>query len=195
MLDHYTKTVNAIYRILHVPTTWKILKELYIDLNARRIPSATRLAFFLGIFAASAYLSNDQLPLESTSGSLSTTSSELWFRYAVILLTNPPVAPSTLALQAYTGLVHLCSQIEGVTTGTFGLLSMSALQMARSMKIHNLDTWRAREDRKKNGADMVDIETKRRVWWHLVSSDWLVFRLIPPSPYLLVNFGLVSLFP
>jgi hypothetical protein len=40
------------------------------------------------------------------------------------------------------------------------------------MKIHRLDTPRYREERQKNGADMVDVEVKRRVWWHMVSSDW-----------------------
>jgi len=194
MLEHYIKTFNAIYPILHVPTTRCWLRELYVDLHACCIPSATRLAFFLSIFASSAYLSKDQLqPEPATLGgrSLAAAPSELWFGHAVSLLTRPPVPPSTQALQAYTGLAYLCSQLEGLTE-SFGILTIFTLQMSRSMKIHLLDSPRCREERQKNGADMVDVEVKRRLWWHLASSDWFVtiilLSLIFFLPFFLIYF-------
>jgi hypothetical protein len=176
LLDHFTKTVDAIYRILHVPTTWRWLKELYTDLNSNRLPSATQLAFFLGIFAGSAYMSKSDLQFELAplSGRSPIALAESWFKQAVLLLTKPPVPPSTQGLQTLTNLIHLCTQIEGVA-GSFSILSMSGLQMARLMRVHRLDAPRYRKERGKNGADMVDIEVKRRIWWHLVASDWLVF--------------------
>jgi hypothetical protein len=70
-------------------------------------------------------------------------------------------------------LAHLCTQIEGFA-GSFGILAMSGLQMARTMGIHRLDSPHFREERRRNGADMVDVELKRRVWWHIVASDWSV---------------------
>ena len=173
LLDHFTKSVDAMYRVLHVPTTKRLLKDLYSDLNANRLPSTTQLAFFLVIFAGSAYVSKGDLQIRSINlnGRPPIVLAETWCKQAVLLLTKPPVPPSTQALQAVSHLVHLCTQIEGFS-GSFGVLSMAGIQMAKMMKIHRLDTPRYREERQKNGADMVDIEAKRRVWWHMVSSDW-----------------------
>jgi hypothetical protein len=175
LLDHFIKTFDAMYRNLHVPTTWRLLKELYDALDLNRLPSETQLAFFLGIFAGSAYVSKTSLQLEcSTSEPRSTLAlAESWHKQAVFLLTKPPVPPSTQALIATMTLAHLCTQIEGFS-GSFGILAMSGLQMARMMRIHRLDSHHFREERRKHGADMVDVELKRRVWWHIVASDWFV---------------------
>jgi hypothetical protein len=178
LLDHFTKTFDAMYRNLHVPTTWRLLKELYDDLGSNRLPSATQLAFFLGIFAGSAYISKNgfQLGRPTSSQRSPLALAESWHQQAVFLLTKPPVPPSTQALQAFMMLAHLCTQIEGFA-GSFSVLAMSGLQMARTMRIHRLDSLCFREERRRNGADMVDIELKRRVWWHIVASDWSVFLI------------------
>jgi hypothetical protein len=175
------------YRNLHVPNTWRLLKEMYNDLDVNRLPFATQLAFFLSIFAGSAYVSKATLQLEcSTSGRRSPLAlAESWYKQAVLLLTKPPVPPSTQALIAMMTLAHLCTQIEGFS-GSFGILAMSGLQMARTMRIHRLDSHRFREERRKNGADMVDVELKRRVWWHIVASDWYFFPFSSVRPSSLV---------
>jgi hypothetical protein len=175
LLDCFIKTFDAMYRNLHVPTTWLQLRELYDDLEANRVPTATRLAFFLGVFAGSAYISKNGFQLECpTSDRRSPVAlAESWHKQAVFLLTKPPVPPSTQALIALMTLAHLCTQIEGFS-GSFGILAMSGLQMARTMRINRLDSHNFREERRKNGANMVDVELKRRVWWHIVASDWFV---------------------
>ncbi|EHY55747.1 hypothetical protein HRR83_009184 [Exophiala dermatitidis] len=175
LLYHYIQTVDATYRMLHHPTAWHLLRVLYDDLEANRLPSATQVSFFLCIFAGSAYVSRKKLNFESPSlqGHSQVTLAELWVRRAVSLLTEPPAPPSVEALQTSVGLMHLCTQIEGLR-GSFGALAMLSLQMARAMNIHRLDTQPNREHRRKNGADMVELETKRRIWWHMVASDWLL---------------------
>lgn len=174
LLRHFTGTIDAIYRVHHVPTTWRWLKDLY----ANKLPSATQLSFFLGIFAASAYVSQVDFQFQTAAlrGQSRIALAELWFRQAVALLTKPSVPPSTQALQTTLTLLHLGLQIEGVS-GIFPLLTGFGLQMAWSMRIHRLDTLPLREERRRNGADMVDVEVKRRVWWHIVISDWSVFPI------------------
>ncbi|KAG9783468.1 hypothetical protein KCU88_g3020, partial [Aureobasidium melanogenum] len=181
LLYHYIQTVDATYRMLHHPTAWHLLRVLYDDLEANRLPSATQVSFFLCIFAGSAYVSRKKLNFESPSlqGHSQVTLAELWVRRAVSLLTEPPAPPSVEALQTGVGLMHLCTQIEGLR-GSFGALAMLSLQMARAMNIHRLDTQPNREHRRKNGADMVELETKRRIWWHMVASDWYVPHIALP---------------
>jgi hypothetical protein len=146
---------------------------MYADLGENRPPSPTHLSFFLCIFAGSAYVSKEKFQFESRSlqGYSQIALAELWARRAVSLVTEPPVPPSVEALQTIVSLAHLCTQIEGVS-GSFGTLGMLAIQMARAMNIHRLDSRPSREERRKNGADMVAVETKRRIWWHMVASDW-----------------------
>lgn len=178
LLDHYIKTVDATYRMLHVPTAWNMLEALYRDLNAGCTPSATQLAFFLGIFAGSVYVCKQAFQLDSASlqGHSQPALAELWAQQAVRLITDPLAPPSVPALQTIVSLAHLCAQMEGVRR-IFNILSASGIQMARVMKLHRLDSGLGRDERRKNGANMVDIEVKRRIWWHMVASDWYVFTL------------------
>lgn len=173
LLRRFTRTVDATYRMLHHPTAWYLLRLLYDDLEANRTPSPTQLSFFLCIFGGSAYVSKEMFNFESRSlqGYSQIALAELWARRAVSLATEPPIPPSVEALQTIVSLAHLCTQIEGVS-GSFGTLSMFGIRMARAMNIHRLDSHPSREDRREKGADMVALEIKRRIWWHMVSSDW-----------------------
>jgi hypothetical protein len=173
LLDYFTKTIDASYRMLHIPTTWQSLRDFYTDLKHGLLPSATQVSFFLGVFAGSVYASKNgfQFATVALQGYSQKVLAERWMKQAVILLTNPPVPPSVQALQTCMNLAHLCTQIEGFS-GSFGILSVTGLQMARSMKIHWLDSVLYREQRRKHGADLVELEVKRRIWWHMVASDW-----------------------
>lgn len=103
---------------------------------------------------------------------------ELWGHQAMSLATSPPLPPSTEALQTLMTLGHLFHQMEGVGS-SFALLYASGVQMARVLKIHRLDSPSSREERRKNGADFVELETQRRTWWHMVASDWYVQLFSP----------------
>jgi hypothetical protein len=173
VLDNYTQTIDATYRTLHRPTAWHLLRALYDDLAANRLPSPTQLSFFLCIFAGSAYVSKSRFEFESPylRGRSQIALAEHWARQAVSLVTEPLVPPSVEALQTIMSLAHLCAQIEGLT-GSFGTLGMLGIRMAQAMNIHRLDSRPSRDERRKSGADMVALETKRRIWWHMVASDW-----------------------
>lgn len=87
------------------------------------------------------------------------------------LVTQPPIPPSVQALQTIVSLAHLGAQIDG-PSGSFATLGLLGLRMAQAMNIHRLDSGPSRDERRKNGADMVALETKKRIWWHMVASDW-----------------------
>ncbi len=46
--------------------------------------------------------------------------------------------------------------------------------MARAMEIHRLDTAKSIEQRRVKGCNMIEIEVQRRIWWHMVASDWYI---------------------
>ncbi|KAL5359450.1 hypothetical protein BJX96DRAFT_174360 [Aspergillus floccosus] len=172
-LDYFTKTTDASYRTLHIPTAWQWLREFYNDLSSNCSPSATDVSFFLNVFAGSVYVSKNEFRFATAAlkSYPQQVLAERWVKQAVLLLTNPPVPPSVRALQTCVTLAHLCTQIGGLG-GSFGILSATGLQRAQSMKIHRLDSTPYREQRREHGADMVELEAKRRIWWHMVASDW-----------------------
>ncbi|KAL2810737.1 hypothetical protein BJX63DRAFT_422835 [Aspergillus granulosus] len=138
----------------------------------------------------SAYVSKNDFQFETTAlrSYPQKSLAERWVKQAVVLLTDPPVPSSVRALQTLMNLAHLCVQIEGLI-GNFGILSVTALRMARSMNIHRLDSAPYRGQRRENGADMAELEVKRRIWWHMVASDWLLSYV--PGP----NEGTYMLYP
>ncbi|KAJ9216050.1 transcriptional regulator family: Fungal Specific TF [Paecilomyces variotii] len=179
LLQRFLTKVNILYHMLHVQTAWSNLYEMYGDLSNGRTPTRTRLAFALSIFAVSAYLDQQGKELDSTSEPPRVLS-EKWFRYAVFLLTTPPIRASTEALQALVAITHLSMEFSGFSTNFHGLW-LSTIRMAQEMRIHRLDTPYDWEERKRNGVDPVDVESKRRLWWHIVSSDWLLASIGGPQ--------------
>lgn len=173
LLQYFFNTTDATYRILHRPTVWIQIQNFYAELEGNNLPTQTQLSFFLCIFAGSAYFAKDRFNFDTKAlaNRSQISLAERWARRAVALLLEPSLPPSLEALQTIMSLAHLCTQIEGLR-GSYGPLSMLGLQMARSMHLHHLDSAANREDRRKNGANIIELEVKRRVWWHMVSSDW-----------------------
>lgn len=102
----------------------------------------------------------------------------IYTRLAMSILDNEhrPVAPSTNALAAICNLAHVITNSDGYPVKVH-VLRIRCLLMARAMQIHRLDTKQSIEERNAKGCNMIEIEVQRRIWWHLVASDWYVFLL------------------
>lgn len=48
------------------------------------------------------------------------------------------------------------------------------MHAARAMGLHKIDTPTNKARRQNTEVDWVDVEVKRRIWWHLASTDWLL---------------------
>ena len=83
----------------------------------------------------------------------------------------PLIQPSTTALVAIGTLGHLLINTDGFPVRV-QILRHHCLLMSRDLKIHKLDTAKAREERRLKGCDMIEVEVQRRAWWSMVASDW-----------------------
>jgi hypothetical protein len=79
--------------------------------------------------------------------------------------------PSTIALAAMGNLSSVVTNSDGYRLQNH-VIRVRCILMTREMQIHRLDTARSCEERRINGFDGVEIEIQRRVWWHMVASDW-----------------------
>ncbi|KAJ6166583.1 hypothetical protein N7470_002030 [Penicillium chermesinum] len=96
-------------------------------------------------------------------------------RISETILDHPArlITPSTTAIVAAGTLAHLYMNTDGFPVKVH-LLRHRCLIMARELQIHRLDTFKAREERRIKGCDMIDVEVCRRAWWSMVASDWLL---------------------
>lgn len=54
----------------------------------------------------------------------------------------------------------------------FGTIRATTVSIAHCMGLHRLDSSENKERRKTGNYDLITLEVKRRLWWHIASSDW-----------------------
>jgi hypothetical protein len=57
---------------------------------------------------------------------------------------------------------------------TLRTLSSTLMHTARSMGLHLTDSPENKRWRVQNQVDWIEVEVKRRIWWHITSTDWCV---------------------
>ncbi|KAJ3455034.1 hypothetical protein MRS44_013634 [Fusarium solani] len=97
----------------------------------------------------------------------------VWKRIALeSVMSHDAAASLTLtSLQSISIMMYLTWDSEGQST-TFHTLRSLAHTKAVQMKLHRLDADTA--------TDVVQAELKRRLWWHLAATDWLIASV--PGP-------------
>jgi hypothetical protein len=188
LLEHFVDTLHANFEVLHVPSIRNMLQKIYWNLGRKQLPSMVDLLLLSSIFAGSMLATTSEIleRLDSTKED-STRDFSTYCRLAMSVLDNldHPLPLSTTALTGAATLAFVLSNSEGPSTRLIGLRSR-CLAMARAMQIHRLDTARSREERRQKGCDMIEIEVQRRLWWHMVATDWSVL-IFMHHIYLLIS--------
>ncbi|GES61319.1 Zn(II)2Cys6 transcription factor [Aspergillus terreus] len=91
-----------------------------------------------------------------------------------------PTTPYIMTLLAISTLTHVLSHTDGYSDKVH-MLRVRQLLLAQSMQMHRLDTAKRREERRLTGYDVVELEISRRIWWHMVASDWLLALMGGPQ--------------
>ncbi|PYI23030.1 hypothetical protein BO99DRAFT_352138 [Aspergillus violaceofuscus CBS 115571] len=176
LFDQFVRAIQPTLGVLHIPSVRVLMEETYRDISEGKEPNFTVVTLLLSIYAGSTLVVTSE-PLESLKATEkeARTAFATFTRLAMTMLDYPsrPIAPSTVALLAITTLCHVLTHADGFSD-KMQALRMRAIFMARSMQIHRLDSPKSQEERKRTGYEIVEIEVQRRIWWHIVSSDWIV---------------------
>ncbi|RAL16668.1 Zn(II)2Cys6 transcription factor [Aspergillus homomorphus CBS 101889] len=176
LFDQFVQAVQPTFGVLHIPSVRVLMEENYRNLSQGKDPNFVVVILLLSIFAGGALVATPELlgNLRATAVGAKTAFAT-YTRLSMTMLDYPqrPIAPSTVALLAITTLCHILTHSDGFSD-KIQALRMRAIFMARSMQIHRLDTVRRQEERQRTGYEIVEIEVQRRIWWHIVSSDWIV---------------------
>ncbi|KND92120.1 hypothetical protein TOPH_02908 [Tolypocladium ophioglossoides CBS 100239] len=178
LFQHYVQMLDCLHREIHVPSTRVILETAYTQLSNSQEVSRETLAFFFSIFASSAFhVCHGQS--HSACEDLKGTSRwySVWKETALglMMMKDEIVSMSVVSLQSISIMLYLIWDSEGQSP-TFHALRSIAYMKAVQMKIHRLDA-----DKTCRDGDIVQNEIKRRLWWHLASTDWLVASIPGPQ--------------
>lgn len=75
-------------------------------------------------------------------------------------------------LQATMIVAHTLPNLDQDASVRAFFVHGTMVSQGRHMGLHCIDSSRNREDRQLNGFDPVELEMKRRLWWHLAAYDW-----------------------
>ncbi|KAF4332771.1 hypothetical protein FBEOM_13421 [Fusarium beomiforme] len=177
LFDHFIATIQPTFGVLHVPSTRDLVQDAYSKMNSGHVrPQTAELLMLLSIFAGAALAWTDELlqKLEATKEN-ATTAFDSYFHSALSIVDDirTPVSPSVTAVSAISALAHVAINSDVVSPIKALSLRSRCYLMCREMMIHRLDSPGALKEREATGANTIDLEVQRRVWWNMVASDWL----------------------
>ncbi|CAM1503205.1 Fc.00g079810.m01.CDS01 [Cosmosporella sp. VM-42] len=173
---HFCHSVHLTFGVFYNPSTQNLLDQTYQKLLQGEQPDRSTLLLLFCIFAGASLVATPQfLQRIGATREECRTAFETYSRLALSIVENTTqsIPPSTVAFQGIISLLHLVANADGFTDKA-NMIRMRAITMARTMQVHRLDTPRSCEQRRLQGHNAVEVEIQRRVWWHMVATDWLL---------------------
>jgi Fungal specific transcription factor domain len=182
----YFDHIDWIYRIIHVPTVRNIFNMLYMNLeNGQRSPYGY-VAFISTIFASSAFFCSSSCGLFLDRDTAVAHARRLSLLAQDALTAADCMAHPTIeTLQSLVILTQwLMPNIGAIAT--LRTFSSTLMNTARSLGIHLTDSPDNKRWRAQNEVNWVEVEVKRRIWWHIASTDWYI---VPDPSSQISSFG------
>lgn len=155
--------------IIHVPTVRKNFHNLYSDIENQQKPNYAHLALITTLFTLSVYFCASSSYLNSHKK----TDIHQWASVARDALSAAEclAKPTLETLQSICLLAHHIIPNVG-SISAIRILTATILHLARTLSIHLIDSLSNKKLREVGGVDWAEVEVKRRVWWHIASTDW-----------------------
>lgn len=172
LFEYFVANVVWIYHIIHVPTLESHLNKLYNDLDQNLQPQNDHVALLSAVFALSVYFQEAE-PLSKT---------RRWtlLAHKALCAANFIGKPTMESIQVVLLIAqHLLPNIGGIAT--FRVLFTTAMHSARSLGFDQIDSTQSKKRRAGKALNHVELETKRRIWWHIVSTDWILSFMSGPQ--------------
>lgn len=185
LFENYLRDVDCLQHVISAHSVRAILDEVYMYVVERRPVKSSHVALLLSIFASTAYY---WTPRSDRNGLFLTfedanQASLLWSKGVLDVLEHSrrTTAGSVEDIQATIILSFLVFNLEGLSARSRSLIS-TALVTARNLGLHKLDV----QHQERLGSTLntcLEIEVKRRIWWHIVATDWSVPQFHPGHPF------------
>jgi hypothetical protein len=169
LFELYVTNVNWAHHVIHGPTVRSRIRRAYDALDHLESPPLPDLALMATIFVVTAYhgLNWPSLPIRDTNIK---QCCHRWLLLVQRIMSELDhlMSPTVETLQS----AILLSQNLPLALAERAAVQALLLSAAHHLQLHRVDSPQIRLSREANGCDVVELETKRRVWWNLVGTDW-----------------------
>ncbi|KAI0974089.1 fungal-specific transcription factor domain-containing protein [Xylaria arbuscula] len=184
LFDCFETNVDHMCRILSLPVVRSLMKSFYSQINQNKPVAPGQAALLLALFALSVFFyqpagSAEVLEIENDRTNLA----KYWSRGSLDVLEHSRRNTSgTLEdVQALILMTYVTYHLDGFST-RYRQLSAMAVSMARDLGLHRVDSEDCTLNRHPSSLRaLIDHEVKRRVYWHLVASDWIQSTMSGPQ--------------
>ncbi|RMY94351.1 hypothetical protein D0862_09000 [Hortaea werneckii] len=174
LFKSYEDHLDALQHIIYVPHIQRAIEELYNAMDAGKLPQWSSAALILAITASiagyyglgEAHHSFFASPNEAIAVSM------YWNRCALDIMDYAwrTSTPDLETIQTSIVLVFLLYHLEGFSP-KLRHIHGTAIMKARDIGLHLTDSAQAKRS-EETREQIIDAEMRRRVWWHLASTDW-----------------------
>ncbi|KAK8081242.1 hypothetical protein PG996_000023 [Apiospora saccharicola] len=170
--------VDNAYHLLHIlqtDATRSLIDSFYAQLETDRTVTVNpaHAALILGIAATTAFFWDARVPCQHIfeSEKAAQQASLTWRRSALDLLgvVQQSSTASLEAAQAYAIIAYLYYNVDG-QSAQFRFLHAASVASCREISIHLVDSPGTTD----SGDDAATKEVKRRLWWHVAATDWML---------------------
>ncbi|KAL6249045.1 hypothetical protein RBB50_004108 [Rhinocladiella similis] len=176
LFDHFFVALHPTFGVLHIPSTRSMMEETYRNASDgdTEVCVANILMLF-SIFAGAALSWTPQFLRNLGAVQKDAKAAFKAYTHLAISILDHDRGEFPTSISALAAVTTLAFVVSNASFSLFDvhLLRCRCMLMAKVMQIDRLDTVKCREDRRLKGYNMVEIEVQRRIWWHLVASDWL----------------------
>lgn len=172
--DVYTEQLDPVQHLIHGPTARRSIRHLYRKLQLGEQVEANDTVLLLttltSIVAYWGLSENTSSVFGSKQQAINVA--VLWLRVALDVLEHVrrTASASLETVQAGIIVVFLIYHIEGFSPKVRAIV-YATLSIAKDLGMHRTDDPNFLPP-EESQLDIVDREMKRRVWWHLASTDW-----------------------
>lgn len=191
-LDTYVEYIDNLQHVIYEPHIRTMMDNIYSKTKDAEQLVTGQLALLLAILASATAIYQffpPDAPLE-LSNSDATHVSLFWTKAALDLLgiSHRTSERRIEDIQATILLSFLLYHLEGFSVRARGLFA-SSMSIARDLSLHKIDAPGSQSSDLLVHTDPVSLEMKRRIFWHVVATDWLVYS----NPYSEIILCLLSL--
>lgn len=191
LCESYESNVDHLCRILHKPTVRSLITTFYIRINESEPILPSEAALLLSIFAIAAYFysyfdGSEIVTTRQDAIHLSKTLSK--GALDVLDYTRRNTSGTLEDVQATIIMSFVTWHLDGFSARG-RLLSTAAMSIARELRLHRLDAAEESSafERETSVTFLINREVKRRVFWHIASTDWWVTHFSLPSSQILLT--------
>lgn len=173
LFRYYVDCINYLYHVIVPVRVERMIDDIYRCIENNSPVNLNHVALLASILAVTVYFRPQSATEYTESSDADARCKEFTSLVGAALLQSNFIAyPTIEGLQATIIIAHYLSSLNTDPSLRSLFLHGTIVSQAKNLMLHYTDTPQHQEERRVNGFDSVEVETRRRLWWHLVAYDW-----------------------